>query len=85
MIYSPIEYQTALVGEAQIVNDFLVAQTAIYTTISAIITLATYAWLAILGAFIIRALVPEFNWSKSILTSAAAIIVTIVLMGLLGV
>jgi hypothetical protein len=84
-VYSPIEYQTALAGEAQIVNDYLVAQTATYTTISAIITLATYAWLAILGAFIIRALVPEFNWSKSILTSAAAIIVTIVLMGLLGV
>ncbi len=84
-VYSPIEYQTALAGEAQIVNDYLVAQTATYTTISAIITLATYAWLSILGAFIIRALVPEFNWSKSILTSAAAIIVTIVLMGLLGV
>ena len=84
-IFSPIEYQTALVGEAQIINDALLAQTAIYTTLTAAIAIASYAWTAILGALIVRALIPEFTWAKSIMTSSAAIVVTVVLMGLLGV
>ena len=84
-IFSPIEYQTVLTGEAEVINAALLAQTAAYTTISAIGTLLVYSWTAILGAFIVRTLQPEFSWSKCILTSVAAVIVAIILIGLLGV
>lgn len=84
-LYSPIEFQTALAGEAQVISDALLAQTATYTTVIAVIALITYSWLAILGAFIVRTLIPEFTWGKSILTSVAAVVVTVILMSLLGV
>jgi len=84
-IFSPMEYQTALAGEYEVIHTTLMTQTATHTTITAISSLIIYAWTAILGAFIAKALVTEFTWSKSILTGTAAIVVTIVLMGLLGV
>jgi len=84
-LYYPTEFLTGLSGEAQIISDSIIATTATYTTITAAIQLVTYGWLAALGALIVRTLIPEFTWSKSILTSAAAIVVTVLLMGLLGV
>jgi hypothetical protein len=84
-LYYPTEFLTGLSGEAQIISNSIVATTATYTTITAIISLVAYAWLAALGALIVRALIPEFTWAKSMLASAAAIIVTVILMSVLGV
>jgi hypothetical protein len=85
MIYSPIELQTQLVGEATAISTSIAAQTETYTLITGIAQLLMYTWIVALGTFVIRALQPEFTVAKSILTSAAALIVTIILMSLLGV
>jgi hypothetical protein len=85
MIYSPIELQTQLAGEAQAISNSLATVTADYTLITGIIQLVTYVWIVALGAFIVRALQPEFSYAKCVLTAAASLIVTIILMSLLGV
>jgi hypothetical protein len=84
-IYYPAEFLTGLSGEAQVLSNSIMSITSTYTTIAAIISILTYAWLAALGAFIVRALQPEFSWPKCILTGTAGILVTIILMALLGV
>lgn len=84
-LYYPTEFLTGLSGEAQVISNSIVSITATYTLIAAIISLITYVWLAALGTFIVRAILPEFSWSKCMLTSAVAIIGTMILMALLGV
>jgi hypothetical protein len=81
----PAELLTNLPGEAQILTNAVSAQTATYSLIASIIQLAIYVWIVGLGAIIVHDLQPEFKWNKAILTSAAAFIVTIIVISLLGV
>jgi hypothetical protein len=81
----PVELLTNLSGEAQILTSTVAAQTATYSLIAGIVQLAVYVWIVGLGAVIVHDLQPEFKWNKSILTSAAAFIVTIIAISLLGV
>jgi hypothetical protein len=81
----PIELLTSLSGEATVLASSVATQTATYALIAGVVQLAVYVWIVALGTFVVRALVPEFTWTKSILTSAAAFIVTIILISLLGV
>ena len=85
IIHSPIELQTQLPGEADAISSVLAVQTQTYTIITGVVQLATYVWIVALGALAVRALQPEFTYVKCILTSAAALIVTVILMSLLGV
>ncbi len=81
----PVELLTGLIGEAEVLTNSVAVQTASYSLIAGVLQLAVYVWLVGLGTMIVRALVPEFTWVKSILASAAAFIVTIILISLLGV
>jgi hypothetical protein len=81
----PVELLVQVPGEAQALSNVIATATATYTTIAAVIQLAGYVWLAALNAFILRALVPEFSWSKSILASAISLVLSIILLSLLGV
>ena len=85
IIHSPIELQTQLPGEAEIISAAIAVQTQTYTLITGIVQLITYVWIVALGALAIRAIQPEFSTAKVILTSSAALVVTIILMSLLGV
>ncbi len=81
----PVELLTNLSGEAQVLTSAVAVQTATYSLIAGIVQLAVYVWIVGLGAIIVRDLEPEFKWTKSVLTSAAAFIVTIIAISLLGV
>ncbi len=81
----PVELLTNLLGEAQVLTSSVAAQTATYSLIAGIVQLVVYVWIVGLGAIIVHDLQPEFKWNKSILTSAAAFIVTIIAISLLGV
>ncbi len=84
-LYYPTEFLTILSGESQIISNSIMTVTSTYTLIAAAISILTYTWLAALGAFIVKALLPEFSWPKCILTSAGAMVATILIMALLGV
>ncbi len=85
IIHSPIELQVGLPVEADAINAAIASMTATYTLITGVVQLAVYIWIVALGVFVVRAVQPEFTTAKCVLTSAAALIVTIILMTLLGV
>ncbi len=85
VVHSPIELQAGLPVEFEAINAAIAAQTATYTLITGVVQLITYVWIVGLGVFVVRAVQPEFSASKSIAISAAAFIITIILMALLGV
>jgi hypothetical protein len=83
--HSPIELQIGLAGEAQAISNALPAMTTTYFTITLdAIPLIFYAWTVVLAAFVIRTLLPEFSWTKSIITPAIALVLTIILTNLLS-
>ena len=84
-LYYPVELLVNLPGEALAINTTLIDATATYSLIAGITQLASYIWIAGLGAFIVRALKPEFTWTKCILSSSISLIATIFLLTLLGV
>lgn len=72
-----------IAGDAQAINNVIAAQMSTFSTVYSAMLLATYVWTTALGVFIIRSLLPEFNWSKSIMVSSASLVGTIILLGLL--
>jgi hypothetical protein len=84
-LYYPVEFLTGLSGEAQIISTSIAASTSTYSLIAGVFQLVTYGWIVALATFIVRALQPEFTWIKCFLSAAAAFIVTILLLSLLGV
>jgi hypothetical protein len=84
-LYYPVEFLTGLSGEAQIISTSIAASTSTYSLIAGVFQLVTYGWIVALTTFIVRALQPEFTWIKCFLSAAAAFIVTILLLSLLGV
>lgn len=84
-VYYPVESSSLanIAGDAQAINSVITAQLATFSTIYSVMLLITYVWTAALAVFIIRSLLPEFSWSKSIMVSSAALVGTIILLGLL--
>ncbi len=64
-------------------NSVIAPELVTPSTIAGIITLITYAWLAIVGSAIVRS-ITEFSWSKSILASGAGVVLTYVVLSLLA-
>lgn len=81
----PVEWYAGLPGESTVIASAIALQTQTFSIITSVVQLATYVWLVALGALVVRALVPEFSWTKNILASASALIVTIIIISLLGV
>jgi hypothetical protein len=80
----PVELLTGLPGEAELAISNISAQTVTYTTIVTFATLAIYVWTAALAAIIIRDLIPEYTWRKSISIASVAVLLTIIILSVLS-
>jgi len=80
----PVEVIVGVPGEAEAILNVVAAQTATFSLFSGVIQLAFYIWTVALGAFIVRALLPEYSNMKCIIVSAAGFIVTIIVINLLS-
>jgi uncharacterized membrane protein len=95
-IHYPFEfaYGFQVTYNPQIVALFSTASQAIYnsliapelttlTLVTTIVVVATYVWITLIGSTIVRA-ITEFSWTKSLLTSAAGVVLTFVILSLLS-
>jgi hypothetical protein len=72
--------------EAQVTANAILAAGASFNLIITTVPLVMYVWITALGVLIVRSLLPEFSWMKSVMVSAASLVITIILMAyLLGV
>ncbi len=85
-LYFPIESSIAanVSIEAQAIDNVILAQMATFSYISSIIQLATYIWIGALCTFIVRAIMPDYTWTKTIAISVATVFLTIIILGFLG-
>jgi hypothetical protein len=56
---------------------------ATLTLVTTIVVVATYVWITLIGSTIVKA-ITEFSWTKSLLTSAAGVVLTFVILSLLS-
>ena len=84
-MYYPVEALANVPGEATAAANQAAAASATFGSIASGIQVVMLVWLAALGAIVVRALIPEFSWSKAIVTSSVSLILTIILLSLLGV
>jgi hypothetical protein len=80
----PVGLQIQLPGETDALYNIFLAQTQQYSLIVTLIGYIIDAWIIGLGTFVVRALQPEFSYRKCLLASAAAVIASIVLIGILN-
>ena len=66
-----------------IYNSVIAPELAILTLVTTIVVVATYVWITLIGSTIVRA-ITEFSWTKSLLTSAAGVVLTFVILSLLS-
>lgn len=83
VLYYPVEWYAGLPVEATAVTSAIAAQTEIFTLITSIMQIVTYGWIVALTAVVTRILVPEFTVIKAILSSVAALIITILITAIL--
>lgn len=84
-MYYPVEALANVPGEAAAAAIQATTASATFGSLASGIQVAMLVWLAALGAFAVRALLPEFTWSKAIITSSVSLILTIILLSFLGV
>jgi hypothetical protein len=94
-IYYPLEVLAGVSGEFQVAYQVILDAIASVTQITGIVQIAVYVWTVVLGAIITHEVtgvavegaisLPQFGWMKSILTSAASFLLTIIILGFLGV
>jgi len=90
-IYYPLEVLAGVVGEFQGAYQILLDSIAMVTQISGYIQIAVYVWIVALGAIIAHDITaqtvegapvtPQFGWMKSVLTSAASFLLTLLILG----
>lgn len=95
-IYYPLEVLAGVSGEFDVAYKVILDTVATVTTISGILQIVVYLWTIALGGIITHDMTaqavegapifPAFGWLKSILTSAAAFVLTLIIVGfILGV
>jgi hypothetical protein len=90
-VYYPLEVLAGVSGEFQVAYQVILDAIATVTQIGGIIQIAVYVWTVILGAIITHEItgiaiegapsLPQFGWLKSILTSAASFLLTLLILG----
>lgn len=90
-IYYPLEVLAGVVGEFEGAYQMLLASIALVNQISGYIQIAIYVWIVGLGAILVRditaqpvegaSVAPQFGWMKSVLTSAASFLLTLLILG----
>ena len=91
----PLEVLAGVSGEFQVAYQVILDSIATVTQITSVVQIAVYVWTVVLGAIITHEVtgitvegapsLPQFGWMKSILTSAASFLLTIIILGFLGV
>ena len=87
-------YSFQLTYTPDIVSMFSAASQAVYnsvisvglstlTLLTTIVAIGVYVWITLIGSTIIRA-ITEFTWTKSILTSAASVVLSYIILSLLA-
>ncbi len=82
-IYYPLEYFAGVPGEATVAAQNLTNTIALFYNVSIYIQIAIYAWIFALNAIIVRA-ITAFNWGRTVVVSAASLLLTIIIGLLLG-
>jgi hypothetical protein len=90
-VYYPLEVLAGVSGEFQVAYQVILDAIATVTQIGGIVQIAVYVWTVILGAIITHEItgivvegapsLPQFGWTKSILTSAASFLLTLLILG----
>lgn len=90
-IYYPLEVLAGVSGEFQVAYQVILDAIATVSQIGGIVQIAVYVWTVVLGAIITHEItgqavegapsLPSFGWMKSILTSAASFVLTLLILG----
>ena len=90
-IYYPLEVLAGVVGEFEGAYQIILDSIAPITQITGIVQMAVYVWIVGLGAIIAHeitsqpveetSVAPKFGWMKSVLTSAASFLLTLLILG----
>ena len=90
-LYYPFEVLAGVAGEFDVAYQVILDAIATISTISGISQMAMYVWIVALGAIIAHDItgiafegahgLPPFGWLKSILTSAASFLLTLLILG----
>lgn len=90
-IYYPLEVLAGVSGEFQVAYQVILDAIATVSQIGGIVQIAVYVWTVVLGAIITHEItgiavegapsLPQFGWMKSILTSAASFLLTLLILG----
>ena len=95
----PLEYFAGVLGEFNVANQAILAALEQVTLIGGIVQVAVWLWTIGLGAFIVRTVpvtsnvlteeatvtTSQLSWIKCLLVSAASFVLTIIIMGFLGI
>lgn len=66
-----------------IYNSMIAPELSTLTLVTTIVVVATYVWITLISSTIVRA-ITGFSWTKSLLTSAAGVVLTFVILSLLS-
>jgi len=90
-LYYTLEVLAGVSGEFQVAYQVILDAIATVTQISGAVQIAVYIWVVALGAIITHDItgitiegapsLPQFGWLKSILTSAASFLLTLIILG----
>jgi hypothetical protein len=81
--YAP-QFVAVLSSASQTVyNSTIAPSLATLTLITTIVAIATYVWITLIGSTVVRA-ITSFPWSKSILASAASVVLAYIILSLLA-
>jgi hypothetical protein len=90
-IYYPLEVLAGVAGEFEGAYQIILDNIAMVNQISGYVQMAVYVWIVGLGAIIAHDItaqqiegapvVPQFGWMKSVLTSAASFLLTLLILG----
>ena len=96
----PLEYFAGVPGEFNVANEAIIKALEQVSLIGGVIQVAVYVWTIALGAFIVRAVttpvaVPaaealpgvrqQFGWLKCLLVSGASFLLTLIVLGFIGI
>ncbi|MFB3889712.1 MAG: hypothetical protein ACE14S_09495 [Candidatus Bathyarchaeia archaeon] len=83
LLHYPVELLAGVPVEAEAASNAIIAARSTFDLVTGVVQLSVYVWIVALGAFVVRALLPEFSRMKSIVVSAVALIVSVILLRLL--
>jgi hypothetical protein len=81
--YNPQIVALFSTASQSVYNSVIAPELATLTLVTTIVVVATYVWITLIGSTIVKA-ITEFSWTKSLLTSAAGVVLTFVILSLLS-